>query len=250
MNYVDFEICLGFQFRTRFPVSGASQVTLDGTDVGNVSSFAGSCHIRDMENHFVDYILSPNNIPRLPGVPGFPTGVPFAWLATKERGTSVTGNIGEAVAAIVAQQVFRLKVTDIAHLKVKGGKTPDYIMRFANTIQSQLGQYYPQVTVPPPDWWPVESKAANCDSQREAAIKRAFRQLAAYWQKVPDSAGFGVVVGYQYLTTSRQSQDVLGCLFVPKNQPDVQRRLQIMTKTQMKKAESDSKLTENIYGCE
>ena len=252
MNNVDLSMCLGFDFSTTFQIAGAITVPLDAADVGMLSSFAGACHIHVMDDHFADYVLSPANIPAFAAIPGFPSAGPFTWLDVKQRGKDVLGNIGEAVAAIVAQEAFQLATSDIAHLKVKHQvKTPDYIMRFDDAIAARIPKHYPALEpgVKPPEWWPVESKSADCNSDRRTAIKRAFRQLASYWREEPSAAGFGLAVGYQYMTTSRQRQNILVSLFLPKTQATVQSRINAMTAAQMAKAEDDVALKGALHGC-
>ena len=64
-----------------------------------------------------------------------------------------------------------------------------------------------------------------------------------------EAAGFGVAVGYQYMTTSRQRQNILVCLFLPKTQATVRSRVNAMTATEMAKAEDDVVLKGALHGC-
>lgn len=253
MNDVDFEMCLGFDFTTTFPVGQVTVVPLDAPDVGAVASFAGSCHIHVMGMHFTDYVLSPSNIPKLPPIQGFPSSHPFDWLKIKVLGKDVLGNIGESVAAIVAQKIFNLQTGDIAHLQVKGLKTPDYMMRFCDVLLKKAQQYDPNcptLNVPSPEWWPVESKAADGVGRRNRRIKaEAFPQLASYWKEVPSSAGFGLICGFQHKTSRRQSPSILASLFLPKNQGNIQTRLAAMSANEIRKAHEDKTLTGGIHGC-
>jgi hypothetical protein len=242
-------MCLGFDFNKTFRVKQRT-VPLDAPDIEAVASFAGSCHIHVMGAHFADYILLPNRIPAFPPIPGFPTAHRFDWLKAKLLGKDVLGNIGESVAAIVAQVVFDLQARDIAHLQVKGLKTPDYAMRFNNTILQHAQPHCPNPGVLPPEWWPVESKAADGGGERNRRIREeAFPQLASYWKEVPSSAGFGLICGFQHKTTTRQSPNILASLFLPKNQGNLQARLTTMVAKNIKKAHQDPVITGEIHGC-
>src|SRR5262245_31143757 len=127
--------------RVQVGIRGAPQtigpIWLDSSSIGNVSSWAGSLHILSMSRHYEDYVVTPRTI-QLPVIPGFPLAHPYQCLTGKMRAAGVTGNIGEAIAAIFARCCLGLAIADIAHLRPRRPfmrrQAPDYLMRLRSRM--------------------------------------------------------------------------------------------------------------------
>ncbi len=197
--YVDVGIQRGLTGR----VLNLGPTWLDSASVGAVSSWAGSCHILSMGRHYDDYVIT-SRIPRLPPIPGFPAAHPYERLTGKIRSAGVTGNIGEAIAAIIAVRFLGATVSDVTHVRprrpFRRRRAPDYLMRLMPGAFGSVmagGQI-----VPWPLWWPVESKARTTERACLQARREALRQLVAYWTLLagsqPQFVGFGAIVTLCY----------------------------------------------------
>jgi hypothetical protein len=200
--YVD--VCI--QRGLKGPASLLGRTWLDSASIGAVSNWAGSYHVLAMGRHYDDYVIS-SRILRLPVIPGLPPAHPYERLAGKIRAASVTGNIGEAIAAIVAVRFFGVAIADIAHVRprrpFRRRKAPDYLMRLGPFMPGVIGAVMPAGQVVAwPDWWPVESKARTTEPACAQARREALRQLIAYWLllagSLPQQVGFGVIVTLCY----------------------------------------------------
>src|SRR5689334_7762859 len=86
------------------------------TDISAEAAHSGSYHILSMGQHFDEYVINPR-FPPFTNKPQLPPAHPYALLASKIRDSGVTGNIGEALASIIACRFMNLGVSDIAHIK-------------------------------------------------------------------------------------------------------------------------------------
>ncbi len=201
---------------TRLP----SAIELDSPSVGDTSRWAGSYHVLEMADHYDDYVIS-NRIPSLRRVPGFDIAHAYCRLTNRLRDPGVTGNIGEAIAALFAVRCLGASPRDIAHLRprkaYRGTKSPDYIMRIGSSLSAKLPTHFPSRTFPSlPGDWPVESKARNNAVAAKQAREAAFRQLCFYWSKCRSSSvGFGAIVCLTYETP----RELRANFFVPKDLP-------------------------------
>lgn len=176
-------------------------------DVDLVGAFAGAYHVLEMGKHFRDYVER-GDMPSFPPIAGFPAAAHFEPLTNKQRAQGVTGNIGEAVAGIVAQQVLGVPASGVAHIRLqrpfRRRQCPDFMIRTGPTLPSVIVHHLrlPCLTHCP-DWWPLESKARVDGNACDQAVSDAFYQLAAYWYTISAGAcandvGFGFVVTCAY----------------------------------------------------
>ena len=196
--------------------------------VALTSDWAGSYHIRAMDEHFHDYVEH-RFFPPLPPRPGFPSPAPYTQLTQKLSAPSVSANIGEAIAAEWAVQARPRRAPRnrprLPHTTGRA-KAPDYLMRFerrlADLISAALRQPFPAALAEAlddsPDWWPVESKARERNSSYGAAYEEALIQLAAYWWQLrysaPAEVGYGAIV----ILTTVDVQDIYVSVLVPRQQ--------------------------------
>lgn len=175
---------------------------ISASSVDIAGEYAGSGHVLEMGRHFTAYASYGASWPRF----GFPVAMP-AWnpaprLMWRGRAADVTGNIGEIITGIVAKQVFRANVFEIAHLEARrDGRTPDYLIVNSEGVRTYVADFVDMAESDLPFYWPVESKAwSRPDGQRDA-IRDALRQLADFWldtrQGNEQGVGYGVIVGVQ-----------------------------------------------------
>jgi hypothetical protein len=181
-------------------------VGLDVASIDATSSWAGSYHVLSMGRHYDDYVMT-GMLMSLPAIAGFPPAHPYERLAGKIRAGGVTGNIGEAIAAIFARRYLSAGVDKIAHIKprqpFKRRKSPDYLMNIGilmpGPFKSILPPKFPKTW---PEWWPVESKARNNEKASSDGRRDALRQLFAYWDLLmaaqPQLVGYGLIVVFKY----------------------------------------------------
>jgi len=233
-------------------VNGAVRVLhpicLDAGSVGITSNYAGSYHILSMEQHYDDYVITGRTIGLSP-ISGFPAAHPYERLTGKIRAPGVTGNIGEAIAAIFARRVLLAEVGDIAHIRprrpFRKRKSPDYLMRLGRLMPGPFSIIAPDVTqISWPQWWPVESKARSTVASSNSGRKEALKQLVAYWQLLsssqPLTVGYGLIVTFNY----QPPREVRVCLILPSNQGQLNQAL-----TQNGTNIDDSVLRSCLYGC-
>jgi len=210
------------QLGTRGPLRPLAPIWLDVGSVGAASSWAGSYHVLSMGRHYDDYVVSSRTI-GLPRIAGLPPAHPYERLAGKIRAAGVTGNIGEAIAAIFARRYLGAGIGDIAHIRprrpFRRRKSPDYLIRLGPLMPGIFAPIIiPGVSLPGPDWWPVESKARSTGAGSEAARRDALLQLANYWSIMaspqPDAVGFGAIVAFTY----QPPREVRVSLILPRNQ--------------------------------
>jgi hypothetical protein len=220
-------------------------ISLDMSSVGVASSWAGSYHILAMDRHFDDYVVSDRTINFKPIV-GFPAAHPYERLTGKIRAAGVTGNIGEAVAALFARRYLHAKIGDIAHIRPsRRRQSPDYLMRLGGLMPAAFAGVLPgDRTFVWPDWWPVESKARDTKARSDAARWNGLRQLLAYWVLLanfqPQVVGYGMVVVFTY----RGRREIRASVFLPRNQPRLTDELQ-----QKGEDVEESMLRNCLYAC-
>src|ERR1044072_4239869 len=200
-----------------------SPIKLDVGSVGAASSWAGSYHVLSMGRHYEDYVMT-GALMSLPPITGIPPAHPYEKIAGKVRAGGITGNIGEAIAAIFARRYLLAGIEKIAHIKprqpFKRRKSPDYLMDIGKLFPGPFSKVIPKgFSATLPDWWPVESKARSNESARKGGRLEALRQLLAYWSLLqnsqPATVGYGLIVVFRYQPT----RQVRVSLLMPKNQP-------------------------------
>ena len=201
-----------------------------------------------MGRHYDDYVVTGRQIGLSPIV-GIPTAHPYERLSGKIRASGVTGNIGEAVAAIFASRCLSAKIGDIAHIRprrpFRRRKSPDYLMRLRSLMPGPFSQIVPtSATFTWPDWWPVESKARSTQASSDAGRREALQQLAVYWSLLatsqPALIGYGLVVVLKY----QPPRELRVSLILPRNQDQLAQELQ-----QSGKEFDERILRECLYGC-
>lgn len=233
--------------------SNISTVMFDSYTVGMASAWAGSYHILSMRRHYDEYVVTPRTH-YFRSIPGFPTSHPYMRLTAKIRAAGVTGNIGEAVAAIFAHRSLGLMISDIAHIKpnqpFRKRKSPDYLMRMHGHLPGPFKNIWPRGTSSGPLWWPVESKARKDSKSTIKGIHEAFKQLAAYWHAINNSnstdVGYGMVVSFTY----HQSPEVLITLFIPRNRNSLSSHLRSTSyRDYVDQIENDRITKGFLHGC-
>jgi len=209
---------------TKSPIAS---VYLDAKTVGNEADLLGAYHILSMDQQYDAYVVT-HFLPQLPPILNFPVAHPYLAVSQKIRAAGVTGNIGEAIAALIARRVIQLNIADIAHIQPASGKkkSPDYMMYAGPKLPGPLWKIWPAAISTWPDWWPVESKARDTKWSVAAAVKSGFKQLAAYWHAVsfpdPDAVGFGAVASFAYAHRTKKSAKVtrqlMLSIFLPRDQ--------------------------------
>lgn len=195
---------------------------LDPVAIGSVATWAGSYHVLAMGRHYDDYVMT-SRVLMLPYIAGFPRAHPYEKLTGKIRDAGVTGNIGEAIAAIIARRFAGAAIADIAHIQARTPfrrrRAPDYLMRLGPVMPGALGAVIPPLArVPVPEWWPVESKARTTPRGCSLARTDALDQLATYWSILagtqPQVVGFGMIVTFAY----KSPREVCVSVILPSNQ--------------------------------
>ena len=243
---------MNVQLRVQLGLSGSrrllSPMWLDTGSIGATSSWAGSYHILSMGRHYDDYVITSRTI-SLPPIPGIPAAHPYERLAGKSRAAGVTGNIGEAVAALFARRNLGTGVGDVAHVRprkpFRRRKAPDYLMRLGGLMPGPFGVVSPNSSsLSWPTWWPVESKARSTEAGSRAGKRDALRQLVAYWALLANSqphvVGYGIILAFTY----QPPREVCANLILPENQP-----LLIQSLRQNGEDIEDSVLRDCLHGC-
>ena len=204
-------------------------IWLDVGSVGATSAWAGSYHVLAMGRHYDDYVIT-GRTATLPPITGIPAAHPYQRLTGKIRAAGVTGNIGEAIAALFARRYLDADIGDIAHIKPRRPfqrrKSPDYLMRLQSRMPGIFTDNIPvETTFDWPKWWPVESKARSTDAGTQAGRKDALKQLSVYWSVLansePNVVGYGLIVSFTY----QPPREVCVSLILPRNPDNLARYL-------------------------
>lgn len=177
------------------------QILLRPSEVGTASELYSSTYILRMGLHYDRYVVS-GYLPDFEAIRSlYSTANPAASTTKKVRAPSVTGNIGESIASLVARRKLgSRRIGDIEPvIASSAAKAPDYLMRFRpmfpNSFQLATGIVNPQLGF---GRWPVESKAVATAGQATASVRKALQQLGTYWymrdQAEPGVVGFGIAV--------------------------------------------------------
>lgn len=241
-----------FKIQLQIGITG-EQVELEptrisGLSIGAISSWAGSCHILSMGEHFHDYITR-DFLPLLPNASSSGVTHLCSPLTSKLRSGSVTGNIGEGCAALLARRRLGLFPSDILHIKPKmcfsTYKCPDYVMRIGRSFPAPFSKVVEGIECANvPEWWPVESKARNSKASKKRSHNDAFEQIKSYWWMIsnvaPSALGFGLITTLTYGETRTIHLSIL----LPKDQAKLEACFQ-----QRKIEEVDTaKVKEQIHG--
>ena len=200
-------------------VVGLPDIVLDVASVDATSSWSGSYQVLEMGRHYDNYVVT-GHLTGFPSVAGMPPAHPYVQVAGKIRDPGVTGNIGEAVAALFARRYMGAAIGDIAHVNPRSPwrrrKAPDYLMRLGHLMPGQFGGILPTSFVPSwPAWWPVESKARTTQGGATSARRGALMQLLEYWLLLVKHGASGVGYGQVATLTYRPPREVRVSLFVP-----------------------------------
>jgi hypothetical protein len=178
--------------------------------VRNIGDYAGSYHILDMGGHFVDYMESPRTVMLAARLnPGFPQGFRYTPLLEKSGDLGVTGNLGEAIAAIAGRRCLGRALDELVHISRTGhNRAPDYVFRFG-TLPTCFTQVCQAANLPAalltaaPLWWPVEAKSRGGNGGK-AGFPEGLVQLFAYWREclraghAIGTVGYGLIVSTLY----------------------------------------------------
>ncbi len=194
------------------------------SEIGTASELFSSTYILRMGLHFDRYVVS-GYVQSFTAIRDiYSTTMPAATLTKKVRAPSVAGNIGEAIASMVARRKLGAKqVGDIQPvLASPTAKAPDYRIRlrpmFPMSFQTAIGAAH---TVDF-DRWPVESKAVATSGQATKAVREALQQLATYWYEryphEPSVVGYGIAVCLAYRMDFAGGRLIRIHVFSPSNQ--------------------------------
>ncbi|HEX8916270.1 MAG TPA: hypothetical protein VF796_28225 [Humisphaera sp.] len=199
-------------------------------DIDHVGQFAGAYHVLEMGQHFRDYVEQ-GNMPAFPAIAGFPVTAYHEPLTNKQRAQGVTGNIGEAIAGLVAHRVLEVPSNGIAHIRLqrpfRRRQCPDFMIRTGSAFPTVIANLAAQRGVTYcPSWWPLESKARVDGNACDDAASDAFRQLAAYWYTIAHGPHAGDV-GFGFVVTCAYDRNRGVCLrvFMPNNAGALQTHL-------------------------
>lgn len=204
------------------------------SEVGAASSLYGSTYILRMGLHFDRYVVS-HSIPGFQAVPAIYTSAAIAARLTgKGRAQSVSGNIGESIAGLVARRKLGARMQDDVWpvLVPNKKKAPDFVIKlrpmFPAAFETATTMVGPAINF---SRWPVESKAVSTNGQATEARKKALRQLGTYWYErfpfEPDVCGYGIVVCFIYRGTPAAPTRVIKVhVFTPTNQAALRTAIQ------------------------
>jgi hypothetical protein len=195
---------------------------LKPSEIGAASAIYGSTYILRMGLHYDRYVVS-TNWPLFQAVPGVYTAAGLAAMMTnKGRASSVTGNLGESIAALVARRKLNATVVGdiIPIIAPNTAKAPDFIMQFRPMFPAS----FQAVTGVNPaiafGKWPVESKGAGTNRQAKEQIRKGLQQLGSFWYErypyEPDVCGYGVIICLVYRNQPRRLIRIH--VIVPSNQ--------------------------------
>ena len=196
------------------PQTSARRIRISPGNIDFAAGLYGTAHVLEMGRHYEDYVVT-GHLPSMPLIPNLNVAHPRAMASCKSRASSITGNVGEVVAAVVAERCWRPNLQSVYHINSsRAHKTPDYIMRFEPTLPSDL------LTVMPPNWvppgfrdWPVESKAGETTGYTRSYTRRALLQIASYWYQragfEPAVVGYGLVVSLTYRSQRQITVNVI-----------------------------------------
>jgi hypothetical protein len=201
------------------------------SEVGTACGLFGSTFILKMDLHFDRYVVS-NSIPNFQAVPAIYTSAAIAATITRKgRAQSVSGNIGESIAGLVARRKLGARLlNDVLPVLVPAKKkAPDFVMKlrpmFPASFETATTMVNPAIGFAR---WPVESKAVSTNGQAGAALRKALRQLGTYWYEryphEPSVCGYGIAVCFIY--RGNPSRVIKVHVFTPTNQPALQAAIQ------------------------
>lgn len=143
-------------------------------EVETACGLFGSTYILKMGLHFDRYVVS-NSIPNFQAVPAIYTSAAIAATITRKgRAQSVSGNIGESIAGLVARRKLGARMlNDVLPVLVPAKKqAPDFVMKlrpmFPASFETATTMVNPAIGFAR---WPVESKAVSSNGQAGAASR-------------------------------------------------------------------------------
>jgi hypothetical protein len=202
----------------------AGKMRLRPQEVGTASDLFSSTYILRMDLHYERYLVS-GYLPSFHAIRDlYTTFSPAASLTKKVRAPSVTGNIGESIASLIARRKLgSRRIGDIEPIIASSkAKAPDYLMHFRPmfppSFQLATG-VNPAIAFAR---WPVESKAVATSGKFGSSVRKALQQLGTYWYKraanEPDVVGFGIVVCLIYRDDAAGGRLARVHVFTPANQ--------------------------------
>jgi hypothetical protein len=208
------------------------QLLMTPQEIQQACGLFGSAYILRMGLHYQRYVIG-GYLPRWRVVSDiYKAANPAPELTTKIRASSVSGNIGESVLALVVRRLLgATQALDVLPINVTPeAKCPDFRIQirpgFPAAFQAVTG-LTPRIEF---DYWPAESKAVQSQGRARTVVKNALTQLGSYWLMrsafEPSVVGYGIVCCFIYQGTRRHPiQRVRLHVFVPDNQIAIQRRI-------------------------
>lgn len=212
-------------------------LVVTANEVGFAASQFGSQYILRMGLHFDRYVVSGYQPLWKANKDTYRTANPAASATGKSRATSVTGNIGESIAALVARRHFGSRLSDIEPIKAGTIRAPDFRIAFRPMVPTSFQSVVNSKLNIGFSLWPVESKAAATDGGAKRQFKTALLQLGAYWYMrspwEPNVVGYGVIMCLIYRGSKSQPQRQIRVhLITPNDQTKLQAEIQkFRTKT-------------------
>ena len=207
------------------------RIRVSPNEIGTTSELFSSTYILRMGLHFDRYVVS-GYLQSFTAIRDlYSTAMPAATLTKKVRATSVVGNIGEAIASLVARRKLGAQRAGDIHPVIASSraKAPDYRIRlrpmFPTSFQTAVGAAH-TINF---DRWPIESKAVATSAQAMNAVRRALQQLATYWYErhphEPDVVGYGIAVCLAYRTNIAGGRLIRVHVFTPADQAALQQEI-------------------------
>jgi hypothetical protein len=168
---------------------------LDAAVIGGASGPYGSRHLLQLGRHF-DHYYDRGRVLPIWQTRGIYSRLPNFNKDLKSHANDVVGQIGECSGALIMRRLVGLSTSEIEPLVVDANrKTPDFRVNLQPSALQQIG--LPQLPVPLPTEWPLESKSRPSHSDSRDGFYEALQQIATYWllrsPQEPSVVGYGLI---------------------------------------------------------
>lgn len=188
------------EVRFKLGLTGADLRTttldLDAAVIGGASGPYGSRHLLQLGRHFDNYYDRRRVIP-IWQTRGIYSRLPNFSENLKSHANDVVGQIGECSGALIMRRLIGLSTSEIEPLVVDANrKTPDFRVYLQSSAMQKMG--LPQLPLPLPAEWPLESKSRPSHKDSRDGFYDALQQIATYWllrsPQEPSVVGYGLIV--------------------------------------------------------
>lgn len=176
-------------------VLGTTTLALDAAVIGGASGPYGSRHLLQLGRHF-DHYYDRRRVLPIWQTRGIYSRLPNFSGDLKSHANDVVGQIGECSGALIMRRLIGLSTSEIEPLVVDANrKTPDFRVYMQPNALQQIG--LPQLPLPLPAEWPLESKSRPSHSDSRDGFYEALQQIATYWllrsPQEPSVVGYGLI---------------------------------------------------------